>query len=457
MVWALFYWNTRKTIFRLRGARGVPPCHNTSDSGVAMKTGCEACMGWNRPARFKRICPLLKQHEKGTWVCSVNASEVRPFWGRAFGYYGSGLTVGYLILAAMAFGGMHYIGYQVSVRQIIWPPAWQELKGVRADLFIEQARAKYAAGQVREAIQSLSIAHELNPKHYEVAMMLAQFHQAGSPTQTDRLYQQQMELHPEKRSDIARAWFQSILAHGRMMDMAKLARRQLSAEPAQAAAWTNALLFATRHGVDPKILDEIVASPTVPLPARQLIDLAAKSRQLPPDGALKLLIETPLISGFPYDVVFRINELLRRGFPREAFAVLSQTRTMLPGRDVAKLIFASYAELNNRERLRQEFAALLSPQRDLSATECTLMAVHLISYPDPDLLNMLGEALPRVPLDPANAWMEAAIAVFCAAGVQKDTAQMDGIRKLIQTNFDITPVGLDTLGLFFWAKWKSSG
>jgi len=145
-----------------------------------MKTGCEACMGWNRPARFKRICPLLKQHEKGTWVCSVNASEVRPFWGRAFGYYGSGLTVGYLILAAMAFGGMHYIGYQVSVRQIIWPPAWQELKGVRADLFIEQARAKYAAGQVREAIQSLSIAHELNPKHYEVAMMLAQVHQAGS-------------------------------------------------------------------------------------------------------------------------------------------------------------------------------------------------------------------------------------------------------------------------------------
>jgi hypothetical protein len=119
---------------------------------------------------------------------------------------------------------------------------------------------------------------------------------------------------------------------------------------------------------------------------------------------------------------------------------------------VAKLIFASYAELNNRERLRQEFAALLSPQRDLSATECTLMAVHLISYPDPDLLNMLGEALPRVPLDPANAWMEAAIAVFCAAGVQKDTAQMDGIRKLIQTNFDITPVGLDTLGLFFLGK-----
>ena len=80
------------------------------------------------------------------------------------------------------------------------------------------------------------------------------------------------------------------------------------------------------------------------------------------------------------------------------------------------------------------------------------MAVHLISYPDPDLLNMLGEALPRVPLDPANAWMEAAIAVFCAAGVQKDTAQMDGIRKLIQTNFDITPVGLDTLGLFFLGK-----
>jgi hypothetical protein len=451
-IWALFYWNARKTVFRLRGRRGLAPCHNPSDSGAAMKTGCEACMGWNKPARFSRVCPLLRQHENGSWVCSVDAADVRPFWGRVFAYSGTTLLGCYVILAALAYGGMHYIGYNVTVRQLVWPPAWAELRGVRADLFIEQARAKYALGEVREAIQSLTIAHELNPAHYQVAMMLAQFHQAGSPTQTDRLYRQQMELHPERRGDIARAWFQSILAHGRMADLAELAEQQLKLEPAQAAAWSNALLFATRHGVDPKILSEVVASPDIPVAARQLLDMALKSRLVSPIEARKLLIETPLISDFPYDLVFRINELIRRGFPREAFAVLAQTRKQLPGRDVAKLIFASYAELQNRERLVQEFSALLAPQRNLSAPECTLLAVHLITYPDPELLSMLCDSLNRVPLEPANSWMESAIAVFCAAGVQNDAGQMERIRTLIQRNFNITPVGLDTLELFFQGK-----
>ena len=44
--WALFYWNTRKTWFRLRGAhRDDCPCQTYSDSGHAMDSRCEAILG----------------------------------------------------------------------------------------------------------------------------------------------------------------------------------------------------------------------------------------------------------------------------------------------------------------------------------------------------------------------------------------------------------------------------
>ena len=41
-IWALFYWNVRKTIYRVRKTQGICPCQNPSDSGEPMKTGCEA-------------------------------------------------------------------------------------------------------------------------------------------------------------------------------------------------------------------------------------------------------------------------------------------------------------------------------------------------------------------------------------------------------------------------------
>lgn len=452
MVWALFYWNTRKSLYRVRGRQGTPPCQNPSDSGEAMKTGCDACAGWHKPSRFRRVCPLLKQNDSGVWLCGVNAADVRPFWGRVFRYVGVVALSCFLFLAALVYGGMHYIGYQVSVRQVIWPPAWHELRGVRADLFIEQARANYAAGRVREAIRSLTIAHELKPSHYEVAMMLAQFHQAGNSGQTDRLYRQQLELHPERRSEIARAWFQSLLARGRMKDIAILAARQLETEPAQSAAWIYALLFATEHGADQDLITKAIGSDKVPAPARQLLEIAVKVSKSDPPGARKLIMETPLIAGFPFDTVYRINKLIELGYQQEAANSIAATRSTLAGRDVAKLIFAVYAKTNNSQRLGLEFGALLDPQRSVSPAECTLMAVHLVNYPDGALLNMVADALPRLPLRPADAWMESALAVFCAAGVLGNAEQMKAVKELIQANYEVTPLGLEALQQFFLGK-----
>jgi tetratricopeptide (TPR) repeat protein len=259
--WAFFFWNARKSFFVLRRRRGRCPCHNPSDSGRPLATGCEAVSGWHRPERFTRVCPLLRRNDAGFWVCSVPPEKVRPFWGRAVLHYAAALLVLWLLLAALAYAGLRGIGYQVAYRQLAWPPAWTELPAVRAELFIRQARDHYLAGRVKEAINALSVAYQLDPGNYQAGMMLAQFYRAGSPKQADDLYQRLLVEHPARRTETARAWFQSLLARGRLQDVGELARRQLAAEPEQAAAWTHALFFVTRHLGDEGLLKTVRTDP----------------------------------------------------------------------------------------------------------------------------------------------------------------------------------------------------
>jgi len=385
-------------------------------------------------------------------MCSVATTEVRPFWGRVFAYAGSTAVITAVMLVSVIYGGMHAVGYQVTLRQLGWPPAWSELRAVRADLFIEQARANYLKGNVRDAINSLSVAYELNPHHFQVGILLAQFYQSGNPSESDALYRNLMVEHPDRRKETARAWFQSLLMRGRMPDIAELAWRQLVLDPEQASVWIHALLFSTRHTPDIPLLVKASTSEAVPAPAREVIRLGLQVRQAPAADKVRLLVETPSVSGFPYDRVFRLEELIRLGRSNEALTMLASARSELAGRDVARLLLAIYATGGAKDRLRQEFGVLLAPSRRVSAAEVTLLAVHLVNYPDRDLLRMVSQTLGRLPAEPAEARVEAAIAVFCAAGVQKDSAEMGEVLRLLSESFGISPVGLRKLQLFFDGK-----
>ena len=450
LVWALGYWNVRKTVYQLRRGRGQCPCHNPSDSGEPLRTGCEAVIGWWRPARFRRVCPLLRQNETGQWVCSVPAAEVRPFWGRALGYVGGTTAAVWLGGAGVVFGLMQGIGYEVSLRQIVWPPAWQELRGVRSQLFIKQAREAYTAGRVREALSALAVAHEMDPKNYSVGMMLAQFYQAGNPGMADTLYAQLLREQPEHRMETARVWFRSLLARARLREIAEMARRQLMAEPQQASAWAHALIFAARHLQNTAPLEAAAQAETVPAPVRATLLLAARVQKLPAAEARALLVAAaPLAGIFPYDRVFRIETLTRLGFADEALELLRNAQTQLVGRDVARLAFAIYALKGDTARLGREFDALLAPSRGLHVQEVGLLAIHLVNWPEAGLLGKVCDAYGRLPQESLEVRLEVGLAVFCAAGVQKDRVRMAEVQRLLTKSVDVSLTSMNMLGAYF--------
>ncbi|MBX3750442.1 MAG: hypothetical protein KF897_10160 [Opitutaceae bacterium] len=451
-IWALFYWNLRKSVYRLRGRLGQCPCHNPSDTGAPLETGCEAVLGWRQPRRFRRVCPLLRQNARGQWVCSVRPEEVRPYWGRAAALVaglGGALALGVLL---SAFGLMRGIGYDVSLRQLAWPPAWHELHEVRARLFIEQARQAYAAGRVREALGALVVAYEMDPSNYSVAMMLAQFYQAGNPALADTLYGNLLREHPAHRVETARVWFRSLLARGQLRGIAELARRQLALEPQQAAAWVHALNFAARHRDEPAILDAAVAIPDLPAAVQDTLRLASRVLRLPRAEARAALLSLPAKPEFVYDRVYRIETLTRLGFAEEAYDLLLNSRPLLAGRDVARLAFAIYAQRGDHARLEREYDALLASGRPLRGHELSLLAIHLVEWPDARLLDKVCAAFPRLAAEPIEGQLEAGLAVFCAAGTARDGSRMADIQQQLAKTTKIPLSGMNRLGSFFLAE-----
>jgi len=423
--WALFYWNARKSLHRLRGAHGRAPCHNPSDSGQAGCTGCDAVVGWRVPARFRAVCPLLERRTDGAWVCSVAAREVRPFWGRAWAWYGGGALMMVLVGGLGVFATMRQIGYEVTLRQVFWPPAWQELRQVQAELFIKQAREHFADGEVREALTALGTAHEMDPDNYAVGIMLAQFNRAGHPAAADRLFSQLLAEHPERAVETSRAWYLNLLARGQMEAAAELAARRLEAEPEQAAAWTHALVFTSRRLKDTTVLEP---GARIEGPVGRILQLERMLRQeTDPARRRQWLRDAPLPDAFPYAWVHRAERFIAAGFPEDALQLLqaARDRGVLGGRDLLPLVLAARVRAGDAAGVARETAVLL--ERGGTA-ELRVLALHLVRHPDPGLLKRVLAGMERAVATENAEGQSLGLDLYCAAGVAKDRNAMDRVR-----------------------------
>ncbi len=426
-LWAWWYWNARKTIFVARGRTGRCPCHNNSDIGGVDGVRCDAVLFWKDPRRFgKRVCPLLTRNAKGDWICSVPASQVRPFWGRvAISHVGVVAAV-VVVSGLIAWGGMRVVGYRVSLRQIFWPRAWSELRQVRADLFREKALAALSAGRSREAITALLVARQINPGDYGSGMMLAQLLHLVQAEAVDAIYAQLLTHHPEQGKETARVWARSMLARANMTGLAGLALARLEAEPDGVPAWTHALITAARWTRNWNMLVAVVDNPKLPAEARTVCALELKLRQTDPARARSILAAAPAPTT-PYAALHRVERLVEFRDLFEALDLLAVVRPMLAGRDVVRLTLAAHAAGHNRARLEREIGSLLQARGADAAAVVTILAQHLIRFPDEALLLRCREAFEALPSGGVRD--DAAAALFCAAALAGKIDWLPEVRK----------------------------
>jgi hypothetical protein len=419
LVWALFYWNGRKSVFRLRGGRTPPPCQSASDSGRAGETHCEACAEWDRPSRFRRVCPLLLATPNGL-RCSVNAADVRPFWGRAFRYGGLGLGATYLAVTLAAFIALRLIGYPVGYLTVAWPPAWSHINEARSRYFLQKGRDALGAGNIREAVFSFTLAHDLAPGDYDTSFTLASLWQFTQPGLSDRYYAQLLSQFPSRADRTADAWHRALLARGDYRVVKLLAAQQLTrANAAHAGYWMQALLFACRetHDVAPlrALLDR---APPLEAQWRRVLATELLARTGGAGPAIAALRSAWPEATNPFVPFFQISRLIELGEGRAALELLDNYGSRVRDDERFRLRLAAFATLGWASLLAGDVDLLLTAPPTAPVIE--LLGTHLTAHPDPAILLRVVQRWREAPLAPTPGNQPAFAALFCAAGVAGD-------------------------------------
>jgi hypothetical protein len=417
-------WNTRKTWHILRGRRTACPCQVRSDSGRARETGCEAAIAYDSPARFRRVCPLLEQRPSGGWVCSVNAEDVRPFWGRALLLLGGSAFFAALLASLAVFGLMRGIGYDISYRQLVWPPAWSEFSGVQADLYRQRAMDARASGRIAESLLLLSNAYELQPSHYPTGIQLAQLWQTTQPLLSDRTYARLMIDHPDRAADTAQAWFRALLARGDFEAVQRLAgERILRGGGGSVSAWLQAFVFSTRQLRQPEAIDALLRSPGLPASLAPLLSSERDFYLRPAAARAELAAGLAASAPDAYTAFHWLRRLLDEGRADLALPLLSAPASPLGNREKLRLQLDSLAILG-RDAERENLVLRLL-ERPTSAALCELLSSHLAQHPSPALLSAYAAKLERDPLPADDARYPQLLAFFAACASHREPALME--------------------------------
>jgi len=415
--WGMLYWNARKSLFRMRGARGAAPCQHPSDSGRAGRTACEACLGWRNAARFRRLCPLLGVSADGRRVCSVDAADVRPFWGRAFLYCCGAAAALALVAAVGVFSGLRAVGYRVPFYAVAWPPAWHRIRQARADYFYRMAAAGFTLGDVRQGFLALNQVYALDPGNVRAALLLAQFTQIANPDYSDTIYSRLLLQHPENAEETAQAWFRALLSRGDFVSMGRLSGRMLREGALHAPAWTQGILFAERMTGDPREVDRLLAgSARMPAATRSVLTLARDIRTGSDDERAGRVALSVGGSASAFELYFTLGRLADLGRASEVVAFLDGPGgASLEPYDREALKLDAFSLLGWRVLERKEIGFILD--QGTSAPVATLVAAHLIRHPDADVAEFVFGQLEQKPL-PASAENSGAhLTLLCMAGV----------------------------------------
>jgi len=443
LVPAAALWNTRKTLHLRRGRPGPCPCQHPSDDNVPGRIGCEAMAHWRDPARFRLVCPLLKQ-TPGGWRCSVARDGVRPFWGRAAGWIFAAMLALYLAGVTAVFAVMRgYAGTPVAWSQVAWPGRWPEIKHAQARGFFTGAIVAFRAGHLPEAHLALLTARAQDPGNYDVNLLLAQISMyQGNWDYADGIFLALLRSHPGQRQRTGQVLHDTLLALGRGGRLAHLALRMAVEDKEHAAVWIRSLLLGLRlpGRTDdwPDLGDENLR-PLAPH-ARRLIRAQVLARSQDRDGA-RAELHAPHPG--PFNSVYmqqHVEMLARLDDPGTAQTMLDFYGPMLGDFEQAALQYTL-------EKLRRDDSAAEAALRGLlrlkpTAAQVERLAARLIAHPGAGGFRMLharlvGDAALAAQADGPTLWLTG---LACGAPAEAAHWQSHGGQKFQEIYPSITAV-----------------
>lgn len=364
---------------------------------------------------------MLKPNAEGLLRCSVDAKDVRPFWGRVLL---TGVLAALLIYAAgvlTVFGVMRKVGYPVTIGMIAWPPAWSTMDKARSSFFLKNAQEAFQRDNLSETVMSLSLAYDYDPENYDAGFFLARLWQAGRPEVSNHIYQRLILNHPERRTETAQAWLRSLLPRADYIWIERLAISALQFSDDHASAWVYALLFSNSRTQNDETIANLLASPDTLTPGVEIVlRLEEQIRRSPPRRAGELLGK-PLADDVPVFVLYyQIRRLIDLGFPVQAMDLLNRNETRFSDRDRVSLQLRGLADAN----FERSYVGLFDRLSRLppSPVQFDILASHLISHPNPKLYRQAKARLKPEGVEADNGRLSALMALFCMAGVHGDTA-----------------------------------
>jgi hypothetical protein len=450
LFWGLLYWNLRKAWFRARRGRTPCPCQSPSDSGRAGVTACDACLHWNRPARFRAVCPLLVSTPDGL-RCGADTADVRPFWGRAAAIWGGAATGCYLAGAFALFIFLRSVGYPVNILHVTLPTHWHRVTEVRSGFFLNRAGEAFAQGRVTDALLYLGSAYESDRANYTAGILLAKHLQVGQPARSDEVFQALIRNHPELARQTAQEWFRALLARGNFDRAAGLARAEILAGAPSPAVWVRALVFARRRlnppaGSDPADLPPGAAGD----PWRPVFAVEQLIRQGKRDAARTLLNRDWPETPDEFEAFYQGMVLTELGESFAALDALGRKPAVTDAEVVFTVRLNALAADGKRRLLEQEVSQVLAPAfspRTLGLAK--VLCAHLIRHPDKALFERLRDKVVRERLpfndETAGIWFS----VFCAAGAVGDHEGLGQLTGLIRQGTGQPFLALGAVAAFF--------
>lgn len=427
-LWALVYWNLRKTVYGLRGRRGIPPCQHAHDVADGVAPRCEAARDWAGAGRFRRVCPALVRTADG-WRCSAAPAQVRPYWGRAAAVYAALAACLYLGATGALWFMWQRVGYdRIAYADVAWPGRWPRVKSAQAEHFRRQAREAMAAGDFSKALLSLTTAERFGQGGFEERLMQARlWAQAGNAGYAAQLFSAVQKDYPGRGDEAAVLWHDQLLANGQFGLLADLCVQRLAAAGGKTreSLWEFSLGFALDHGRLAGAIQRARTGELTRLPERMrgLVDVLAKWQDGRIAEAAGDLSAMRFSTGERMAMRRQVEWLARMGRADEAGVALQRNATALGDFEVAALRYSIDAGSGRTDAARADFLGLL--RGPLSPEQADRLCALVIVARD-------GASLRRVPglfaLEPLNANAPAQAAFWVAALVGRSPELAKGAR-----------------------------